>query len=148
MSEIDEVALEEGADATWRKLAMLFDRHRIEAMTLIKSVAAGDAGANECAAFAALPPPLTSPIEAERDALAENVARWRDMRSAPTCGRHCILSIKEGSFFWSVQGAYQNGQWNCVYRDNVDPVAWMPNLPLPDDVVARETAAPTVGVAS
>lgn len=58
----------------WRKLALQFDRHRIEAMSLIKSVAAGTAGATECAAFAAAPPPLTSPAEAERDALREALA--------------------------------------------------------------------------
>lgn len=58
---------------------------------------------------------------------------WESMDSAPKCGKHCILAVKEPSgFVYSVQGAYQNGQWNCVHRDNVTPLAWMPNVMLPD----------------
>ncbi|WP_313026906.1 hypothetical protein [Brucella sp.] len=56
---------------------------------------------------------------------------WRSMDSAPTNGKHCILCIKDGSFYYSVQGAFQNGKWNCVYRDDVQPLCWMPNVRVP-----------------
>lgn len=64
--------------------------------------------------------------------LARRAAGWRDMASAPKDGKHCILSIEEGALFYSVQGAFQDGKWNCVHRDNVEPLAWMPNVLLPD----------------
>lgn len=57
---------------------------------------------------------------------------WRTMDSAPLDGKHCILAVPEpGGFIYSVQGAYQDGRWNAVHRDNVQPLYWMPNIRLP-----------------
>jgi hypothetical protein len=59
---------------------------------------------------------------------------WRAMNTAPLDGTHCILAVPEpdGIFVYSVQGAYQDGQWNAVHRMNVKPLYWMPNLLLPE----------------
>lgn len=58
---------------------------------------------------------------------------WRKMDSAPKDGKHCILAVPEpGGFIYSVQGAWQGGQWNAVHRDNVQPLYWMPNFRLPE----------------
>jgi hypothetical protein len=59
---------------------------------------------------------------------------WRDMETAPLDGTHCILAVKQGAFIYSLQGAYQYGQWNVVNKDNVEPLCWMPNIRLPDHV--------------
>lgn len=59
----------EQSDDQWRELALQFDRHRIQAMALIRAVASGKAGRDECARFAALPPPAmqsTSEMELAR----------------------------------------------------------------------------------
>lgn len=69
-----------------------------------------------------------SPVPAEAPA----DAGWRDMSSAPKDGKHCILAVQYGAFVYSIQGAYRNGQWDVVDRDNVQPLAWMPNVLLPD----------------
>lgn len=52
---------DEQAEDQWRELALQFDRHRIQAMALIRAVAAGEAGQEDCAKFAALPPPAAQP---------------------------------------------------------------------------------------
>ena len=72
--------------------------------------------------------------EAENAMLkAELAAReWQSMDTAPLNGKHCILAVKSGAFVYSVQGSYQNGQWNCAMEDDVQPLAWMPNVLLPD----------------
>ena len=58
---------------------------------------------------------------------------WQSMETAPTNGKHCILAVQEpGGFIYSMQGAYQDGQWNAVHRDDVKPLAWMPNVLLPE----------------
>lgn len=58
---------------------------------------------------------------------------WQTMDTAPLDGKHCILAVKEPSgFVYSVQGAFQSGQWNAVHRDNVDPIFWKPNIRLPE----------------
>jgi hypothetical protein len=82
------------------------------------------------------------------DLPSEVRAEWRDMADAPRDGKNCILSIKEGAFFYSVQGAFQNGQWNVVHRNDVEPVAWMPNVLLPDRFVSALTAPDHDDVAS
>jgi len=48
---------EDDATTQWRNLAHQFDRHRMSAMGLLKAVVAGQATAEDCAAFLALPPP-------------------------------------------------------------------------------------------
>ena len=63
---------------------------------------------------------------------SEGDGEWQPMDSAPLNGRHCILAVKEGPFVYSVQGAYDGKQWNCVHRDNVNPLYWMPNKLLPE----------------
>lgn len=62
----------------------------------------------------------------------EGDGEWRTMDSAPLNGRHCILAVKEGPFVYSVQGAYDGKKWNCVHRENVSPLYWMPNKLLPE----------------
>lgn len=57
---------------------------------------------------------------------------WQPMGTAPLDGKHCILSVQEGAFIVSVQGFYHGGKWIAVHRDNVQPLAWMPNVLLPD----------------
>ena len=57
---------------------------------------------------------------------------WQPMDTAPLDGTHCILAVQEGAFIWSVEGVYRDGEWDCVYRSNVKPLAWMPNVLLPD----------------
>lgn len=71
-------------------------------------------------------------------ARVEAVDGWQSMETAPTNGKHCILAVPEPSgFVYSVQGAYQDGQWNAVHRDNVKPLAWMPNTLLPEHLRPR-----------
>lgn len=78
--------------------------------------------------------------EAERDALREERA-WRPMEDAPTNGKHCILAVPEPSgFIYQVQGAFQNGQWNAVHRDDVKPLAWMPTVRLPERLIEAHAA--------
>ena len=71
----------------------------------------------------------------------EAVDGWQSMETAPTNGKHCILAVPEPSgFVYSVQGAYQDGQWNAVHRDNVKPLAWTPNKLLPDHLRPKPPA--------
>lgn len=75
---------------------------------------------------------------------AANTARpnpWQPMDTAPTDGKHCILAVKDGSFIWSVQGAYFAGQWDSAIGADVKPLAWMPNVLLPDWAKPWEKAA-------
>ncbi|TCU34089.1 hypothetical protein [Rhizobium azibense] len=77
-------------------------------------------------------------------AVAEPVA-WQSMDTAPKDGKHCILAVKEGAFIYSVQGAFQNGQWNAVHRGDVKPLCWMPNVLLPEGIVSAFAATATNG---
>lgn len=79
--------------------------------------------ANAAFTAASLPP-----VEGEKT--------WQPIETAPLDGKHCILAVKEGAFIYSVQGAFHAGQWNAVYRDNVKPLCWMPNVRLPDEFLA------------
>ncbi|NTF23538.1 hypothetical protein G6L37_34775 [Agrobacterium rubi] len=79
-----------------------------------------------------LEPQIGSTAETRITPLFSAIASaWRDMSSAPTNGRHCILAVKEGAYFYIVQGAFSNGVWNAVHRENVKPLCWMPNFLLP-----------------
>lgn len=49
----------------WRDLAIQFDGHRMQAMALIRAVAAGEAGMQDCATFAAKSPVPAHQITAE-----------------------------------------------------------------------------------
>jgi len=89
-------------------------------------------------------------IAAHERGKAEGVAQererhkntWQPMGAAPKDGKHCILSVPEkDGFIYSVQGAFQDGQWNAVHRDNVAPLAWMPNVLLPDHFKQKPAAA-------
>ncbi len=72
---------------------------------------------------------LAAAREAASRLQAPAVAEWQPMDTAPKDGKHCILSVPEPSgFIYSVQGAFQEGRWNAAHRDNVEPIAWMPNV--------------------
>ncbi|MNE81973.1 hypothetical protein D3C80_1786580 [compost metagenome] len=57
---------------------------------------------------------------------------WRPMDSAPKDGKHCILSIPSGGFAYTVQGAFMGGKWINALNVDAEPLAWMPNVMLPD----------------
>jgi hypothetical protein len=63
---------------------------------------------------------------------------WQPMETAPRNGKHCILAVKQGAFIYSVQGAFQDGQWNAVHRDNVEPLCWMPNVLIPAEFLEQK----------
>jgi len=75
--------------------------------------------------------------EAITDRQAREEARdggeWRTIDSAPKDGRHCILSVPHGAFFYSVQGCYDElrKRWVHVLNTDEQPLAWMPNVLLP-----------------
>jgi len=54
---LDENVEEMTTDSKWRELALQFDRHRMQAMALIRAVASGKADTYDCAEFAKSPPP-------------------------------------------------------------------------------------------
>lgn len=84
---------------------------------------------------------MATELLSHRTAPAEPVA-WQSMDTAPLDGKHCILAVPEPSgFIYSVQGAYQDGKWNAVHRNDVVPIAWMPNIRLPDAMRAALLAA-------
>ncbi|MBA8799205.1 hypothetical protein FHW77_002924 [Agrobacterium sp. RC10-4-1] len=70
--------------------------------------------------------------EAEVKRLRENQLTWRPMGSAPKDGKHCILSIPSGGFAYTVQGAFMGGKWINALNVDAEPLAWMPNVMLPD----------------
>lgn len=59
---------------------------------------------------------------------------WRPMSEAPTDGKHVILAVRTecGCFVYSVQGAFMMGEWFNAANIKTDPLAWMPNVSLPD----------------
>ena len=60
--------------------------------------------------------------------------RWQPMETAPLDGKHCILAIPSGSgFIYSIQGAYMHREWHNAADIKVEPLAWMPNILLPDE---------------
>lgn len=73
----------------------------------------------------------SQPVADHADAGKMVADGWLPIETAPKDGKHCILCIKDGAFYYSVQGAFQDGKWNCVYRDNVQPLCWMPNVRIP-----------------
>lgn len=75
---------------------------------------------------------------------AQHADGWQPMSTAPTNGRHCILAVKSGAFIWSVQGCYDDtlNVWNTVLGDDSEPLAWMPNVPLPDKFKPWDVPAP------
>lgn len=62
-------------------------------------------------------------------------AQWMPMDRAPKDGTHCILSIPmKSGFVYSVQGKYRNGKWMNAMDYDAEPLAWMPNVLLPDEL--------------
>lgn len=67
------------------------------------------------------------------------VEGWQSMDSAPKDGHAVLLLVPESDgFIWTVEGAFQNGQWNAVHRGNVQPTHWAKKLP-------RPAASPSTG---
>lgn len=73
-------------------------------------------------------------VEAVQAAIAAAPSPWQPMSTAPMNGRHCILAVKSDVFVWSIQGCYDESRkvWTCAIGDDVKPLAWMPNVLLPD----------------
>jgi hypothetical protein len=62
-------------------------------------------------------------------------ARWQPMDTAPLDGKHCILSLQAGSgFMYSVEGAFMQGKWMNAADIDSEPLAWMPNVRLPEEL--------------
>lgn len=62
-------------------------------------------------------------------------ARWQPMDTAPLDGKHCILSMQVGGgFIYSVQGAFMQGTWMNAADIKAEPLAWMPNVLLPEEL--------------
>ncbi|WPE19905.1 hypothetical protein [Shinella zoogloeoides] len=80
---------------------------------------------------------------AARQAIAAALPQWQSMDTAPLDGTHCILSLQEDAFIVSVQGFHHRGKWIAVHRDDVQPLAWMPNILLPDDLAPPSFRAPS-----
>lgn len=65
--------------------------------------------------------------------LLPNSPQWQPMDTAPTDGKHVILALKCDCFVYSIQGAFMNGKWmNAADRDG-EPLAWIPNVLLPNE---------------
>ena len=58
---------------------------------------------------------------------------WKSMDEAPLDGKYVILAIKTGAFVYSIQGAFMNGKWMNAADIAAEPLAWMPNVLLPDE---------------
>lgn len=65
----------------------------------------------------------------------EQTRVWQDMTSAPEDGKHVILAVRTecGCFVYSVQGAFMQGKWSNAANIKTEPLAWMPNVMLPDE---------------
>jgi hypothetical protein len=94
-----------------------------------------------CYLFGSLPR-FRSELVPAASPVAQATDGWQDISTAPKDGKHCILAVQEGVFVWSVQGAYDGRQWNAVHRSDVQPLAWMPNVRVPDAFLPW-VAAPT-----
>ncbi|PZP49817.1 MAG: hypothetical protein DI595_12735 [Agrobacterium fabrum] len=71
-------------------------------------------------------------LQRENEELRHRQLAWRSMDSAPKDGKHCILSIPSGGFVYTVQGAFMGGKWINALNVDAEPLAWMPNVLLPD----------------
>lgn len=71
-------------------------------------------------------------LQRENEELRQRQLAWRSMDSAPKDGKHCILSIPSGGFVYTVQGAFMGGKWINALNVDAEPLAWMPNVLLPD----------------
>lgn len=101
----------------WRELALQFDRHRMNAMALIKAVAHGFAGAPECKAFAAVPPIPGHAITAE-------IAELRAQLQPAPAERGVVLpalKVVEQAWGYDEGGNYAEG-FAEGYNDAIDDV--------------------------
>lgn len=66
----------------------------------------------------------------------EQMVGWQDMSTAPKDGKHCILAIQteDKCFVYSIQGAFMGGKWLNAANIKTEPLAWMPNVLLPDEL--------------
>lgn len=69
----------------------------------------------------------------EATQVSKSKAAWQPMSTAPIDGKHCILSIQSGSSIYSIQGAFMKGKWTNAANIEAEPLAWMPNILLPDE---------------
>lgn len=71
-----------------------------------------------------------------RKALARR--QWQSMDTAPKDGRHCILAVQSGPFVYAVQGTYDEGRgrgWFNAADIEAEPLCWMPNVLVPDELL-------------
>lgn len=112
----------------WVRPASEFEDGRFEPAPTPSSIGANDQGSNR--------ETLEKVCRNDPENVPKNenigISGWQSMDTAPLDGKHCILSVQEGAFIVSVQGFYHGGKWIAVHRDNVQPLAWMPNVLLPD----------------
>lgn len=83
-------------------------------------------------------------LDAAHKRIAELSGGWRPIESAPKDGKHVLLCVQSGAFFYAVEGAYHGGEWLAAFRrEPVQPVYWAPKpagfvLPSPPSRIDKE----------
>jgi len=88
---------------------------------------------------------LTDAVDAAHKRIAElEAGGWQPIESAPKDGKHVLLCVQSGAFFYAVEGACHAGEWLAAFhREPVQPVYWAPKptgfvLPAPPSRIDKE----------